>query len=147
MVLNLKTAKTDDAADLSVWKSTKGLRSDPFLVVSFFTNDPIYRRHIERLHNGLEEFGLEYELFMIDSLGGWELNCAFKSAFVVEQMMKSGRPVLWLDADSTLEKRPTLLFEIKEDFAVSRVNGSVFNSAVVYFSNSSASLDLAVRSA
>jgi SAM-dependent methyltransferase len=145
MVLSLKTAKAGDAADLSVWKSTKGVRSDPFLVVSFFTNDPVYRRHIERLHNGLEEFGLEYELFMIDSLGGWELNCAFKSAFVVEQMMKSGRPVIWLDADSTLERQPSLLFEIKDDFAVNRTLNAIFNSAVVYFSNSPASLELAVR--
>ncbi len=89
--------------------ASPGRESLPFLVVSAWT--PQYRDHGTRLVASLESAGLDYHTVVYPSLGSWEANCGVKSEVVVAHLRHSGRPIVWLDADATVEpgKGPDVL--------------------------------------
>ncbi|WP_165912321.1 class I SAM-dependent methyltransferase [Novosphingobium sp. PhB165] len=80
-------------------------------------------------------------LHPIDSLGRWELNCAYKAEFVYEQWKASDRPIVWLDADATVEALPDLFSALTADVALHKWTwdhqahdrGWEFCSGTVYF--------------
>ena len=106
--------------------------SEP-VFVSFYTRDTGYEPLAMRLKATLEAFGLEHRIVGIDSLGVWEKNCALKARFVRDQWRALGRPVVWLDADATVEADPVLLRRCGADFAVSKTHGWEFGSGTVFF--------------
>jgi hypothetical protein len=88
------------------------------LVISFYTDDLLYRMEAARLIASCERFGLEAEIEEIPSFGSWELNCAYKPFFIHEKLQLHRRPVLWVDADAVWMRpfEKSALFD--KDFAV-----------------------------
>lgn len=101
--------------------------------ISFYTRDTPYEAMAERLRGTLEAFGLEHRLVGVDSLGQWEHNCAYKARFVREQWRELGRPVVWLDADATVEADPVMLRQCGADFAACKWQGWELCSGTLFF--------------
>lgn len=119
--------------------SDKG-KSKKFKVVCFYTSNNEYGLLAARLKTTLDRFNVEYEFEAIKSQGPWELNCAFKAQFIRKKWLESEIPVVWLDADATVEAAPTLFSKIDADLAVHKWHGKTsddqgwqFASGTVYF--------------
>jgi hypothetical protein len=90
----------------------------PLQVISFYTADNEYAQYAERLCGTLNHFGLNYVLYPIKRLRRWEVNCAYKADFIHEQWKASDCPIVWLDADATVEALPGLFQTLTADFAI-----------------------------
>ncbi len=103
------------------------------LIVSFYTRATRYEAHAERLRASLLAQGARFELLGLDVPGSWEMVCAFKAEFIREQWAATDRPVVWLDADSTLEAPLGLLAAPGCDFAIHKHVGWKFASGTLLF--------------
>jgi hypothetical protein len=108
----------------------------PYKVVSFYTKTNGYAEHAARLRTTLLTFDVPHELHEIDLTGRWEEICAVKSRFLRDQWLKSDLPIVWLDADATVERPPVLFASIDADFAVHKWDGWQFGSGTLYFGKS-----------
>jgi len=75
------------------------MRSVP-LVISFYTLDTPYEEEVKYLQDSCQKWNIEHVIEGVPSAGSWELNCAFKPIFILQQMVKYQRPLLWVDADA-----------------------------------------------
>jgi SAM-dependent methyltransferase len=110
----------------------------PFKVVSFFTEDNEYAVHAERLRASLERHKVPYELVPVKGLGAWEHNCARKAGFVQDMWTSSDRPIVWIDADATIEGPLKLFSKTDADFGVHKWDGWQFGSGTIYFGKTDA---------
>jgi FkbM family methyltransferase len=101
--------------------------------ICFYTRDTAYEPLAMRLRDTLDAHGLDHQIVGIDSLGAWEHNCAYKARFVRDQWHALGRPIVWLDADATVESDPVLLRHCGADFAVCKYDGWEFGSGTLFF--------------
>jgi len=106
--------------------------SEP-VFISFYTRDTPYEAMAARLRETLDAYGLEHRLVGVDSLGLWERNCAYKARFVRDQWRALGRPVVWLDADATVEADPVVLRQCGADFAACKWEGWELCSGTLFF--------------
>ncbi|MEA2992857.1 MAG: hypothetical protein QOD40_1777 [Alphaproteobacteria bacterium] len=104
-----------------------------FKVVCFYTEDNEYKDHVERLRASLLKFNVPHEIHGIASQGIWELNCAYKAQYIREQWNRAETPVVWLDADATVEQEPVLFQSIDADFAAHKSHGHQLGSGTLYF--------------
>lgn len=112
------------------------------LFVSFHTPDERYTAYAKTLRASLERFGLEHGVFEFNDLGSWVENCAYKPEFIRAWVTggtycgrpntSSSQPIVWLDADAEVIKRPTLLLDdaLDYDFAISTFKGPRTRSCV-----------------
>jgi hypothetical protein len=108
----------------------------PYKVVTMFTQDNEYSTHARRLEATLKSFGLTYLLHPIEDTSVWELICARKATFIRDQWISSDVPIVWIDADATIEARPDLFESIEADFAIHKFEGWEFGSGTLYFGKS-----------
>ena len=108
------------------------------LIVSFFTRATRYEAYAEQLRASLDRQGVDYELVGLDVPGSWEMVCAFKAEFIQEQWRRTDRPIIWLDADATLEAAPGLLAAPGADFAINKHAGWKFSAGSILFGRSAA---------
>jgi hypothetical protein len=89
------------------------------VVVSFFTNEPYYREAAERLRQDCEASGLDFDIAQRSATRSesWLDVCRAKVQFFLEMHKKHRRPILWLDVDTRLGKRPEVLKDAKCDLA------------------------------
>lgn len=98
------------------------------LVIGYYTPDRNYRQLAERMKASVEKQGLECIIKERKSLASasnkkpmpWVLNCGQCPDFIQEMRASHPeRPLLYLDADAVMEKRPTLFLDeiIDYDFA------------------------------
>jgi len=104
--------------------------------ISFFTIDTPYEDLATRLRGTLDRFGLEHRVVGINSVGSWERNCARKARFVYETWAELRRPVVWVDADATIDADPLVLRKCGADFAVHKTRGWEFGSGTLFFGQS-----------
>ena len=79
-----------------------------FIVVNCYTKS--HEQAALRLIESLKKFYPEnYYTEMYSSRGHWLKNCLYKSVFIKEQLIKFKKPVLWLDADSVILKKLTVI--------------------------------------
>lgn len=84
------------------------------IIVSYAT--PEYATLLARLVAGLTRYGVEHDTEDVVDMGSWQRNCAYKSRFVQKMRAKhAGRPVVWIDADATIERDPMRLFTEYEE--------------------------------
>jgi hypothetical protein len=77
------------------------------LYVSYYTPD--YAELAERLRQSCMAAGVEHEISPVPDRGRWDLNCDLKPGFIRDRMEASpGRPVVWVDSDAVIRRRPTL---------------------------------------
>lgn len=81
------------------------------LIVSFYTKNTIYEKEIEDLITSCKSIGIDYHIEGRNDLGSWEKNCCQKPLFILECLKRFQTPLLWVDADAILLKKPALAFE------------------------------------
>jgi hypothetical protein len=82
------------------------------IFTSFFTKNTGYENEVKKLIQTLDTHELPYHIEGIDSFGKWEHNCAYKPTHI-HKIMETypQRKLVWVDADSTIERDPELFFE------------------------------------
>lgn len=105
----------------------------PFTVVSFYTAHNEYAGFAKRLDESLQTLGIRRVLHAIEVDAAWEIICARKARFILDCWEASDGPVVWIDADATVEQYPALFDSIDADFAVHKWDGFEFGSGTLYF--------------
>lgn len=90
------------------------------IFISYYTLDTPYEIEANRLRASLEQLGLSHAIQGLACKGKWEWNCGQKSAFIQDMLTSLQQPVVWVDADSTVVKRPVLFETIDAEFAAFR---------------------------
>lgn len=104
-----------------------------YRVISFHTEDDLYATCAKKLVASLDALGIAHRVVSVGTGTRWEENCARKAAFVRAQWEASDVPVVWLDADATVEKVPDLFSAIDCDFAAHKWQGWQLGSGTLYF--------------
>ena len=104
-------------------------------IISFYTDDEVYRPAIERLKASLDNFGLSYDIVCVADRGTWTANCSYKAEFILS-MLEDYIPfnLIWLDADAEVVRYPELFDRIEGDIAAVVNQHGLFASAI-YFHN------------
>jgi len=105
----------------------------PYRVICFYTSDNEYAEIVKKLEASLDRFNIQHQLVPIKSVGPWELNCALKAKFVQQQWEQSDVPIVWIDADATVEESPEIFSFLDCDFAAHKWNGWELSSGTLYF--------------
>lgn len=92
------------------------------IIVSFYTNDWEYPKYAEMLKQNCIDLGLDYCIEERDSTGDYISNTALKPQFILDMLEKYQRPILWIDCDGSLLKKP-------EDM---NVNSSCYDFSAAY---------------
>lgn len=87
-------------------------------IVSFYTKNTSYEKEAEYLIASCKKLELPFEIDGVDSMGTWEENCRFKPSFILDKMKKLKKPLLWIDSDAMILKKPRILSELKGDVGV-----------------------------
>ncbi len=77
-------------------------------LISFYTKDTIYEKEVEDLKHSCEALSIDHYIEERKDLGTWEKNCAQKPLFIYECLKKFKRPLLWVDADGIVLKKPSI---------------------------------------
>lgn len=126
--------------------------------VSFWTDNG-YREAAERLGKSLDKFGLPKHIEQMEPGASQHKVLTLKPRWILGQVLRFRRPVIWLDADCEVLQLPSLLFTDFYDFAAYNWNadaGNPFhdtynpdragvNSGVMLFNYTAPSLELLLR--
>lgn len=77
-------------------------------IISFYTKNTIYEKEIEDLASSCKALGIDHYIEARKDLGCWEKNCCQKPLFIYECMERFNTPLLWIDADGIVLKKPQL---------------------------------------
>ncbi len=125
------------------WIKSK-IQNQAYKVISFYTSHNEYKFYADRLKASLERFGIPYEIYPVDLKDSWETVCAYKARFIRDLWEQSRIPVVWLDADATVEHDPLIFSKIDADFAIHKSYGWGFSSGTLFFGKSEAT-DMLLR--
>lgn len=75
-----------------------------YKVVSFFTGDGYYEECAKRLQASLDFRKRDYHIERIADTGNYFSNTRQKPAFIRHMMSKYNKPILWVDADTIIDK-------------------------------------------
>lgn len=78
------------------------------MIISFFTENTIYEREVEDLLSSCRSLDLEHHIASEKDLGSWEKNCCQKPRFILESLKKFQKPLLWVDADAMILRKPSI---------------------------------------
>jgi hypothetical protein len=80
------------------------------MLVSFWCGGDYYREAARLLREDCERVGLDHDIVEIESATSedWIAACRRKIPFYLEMHRKHRRPILWLDVDSRLTRRPEI---------------------------------------
>lgn len=113
----------------------------PPLFVSYYTLNTGYEQEIKNLTLSSKKLSLETDFVAIESKGSWEQNCCYKPQFLLEMLEKHKRPIVWIDADAVILKKPLFFDSLECDIAL-RIyedlpleHPSKVNTATVYLRN------------
>ena len=115
------------------------------LYINYYTRDTPYEGLADRLRESLDRFNLDHEIHAVPARQSWEANCAMKAGFIRDLWSLHRRPVVWLDADATVERDPTLLNIVVADVSISKTGGFRMGSGTVGFDQSAEAEELLDR--
>ena len=117
-------------------------------IISFYTPNTGYEKEIEGLIASCKKWDLPYSIDPIPHFGSWEKNCCFKPKYILKKLTDLKRPILWLDADALVVRRPNLFETLSADIAVRIVeelpndHPSKMISGTVFVNNTSKALQI-----
>jgi hypothetical protein len=85
-------------------------------IISFYTNTWTYLQHAERLKRECNKLGLRHHIKQLETTGEWITNTRLKPEFVLNTMNELDTPLLWIDVDGSIYKKPNALVDATEDF-------------------------------
>lgn len=114
---------------------------NPYVVVSFFTEDEMYTRYAETLVESIEKHGLEYDIECVKgeamNIEEWKNKTHYKPSFILKMLKKhKDKNVVWIDADAIIRKYPKLFDTLTCDLGVHYLNGTELLSGTMFFKNS-----------
>ena len=89
------------------------------LLISFYTKDWIYPDHARRLEAECQELGLDYWIAQLPSTKSYLRNTCLKPQFILNCF--ADRPLLWVDVDASIYRRPDFFLETGWDFQAKRI--------------------------
>lgn len=92
------------------------------LIVSFFTPDWEYEAHSRRLARECDDLGLEHRIERKESRGGYIQNSCIKPFFIRDCLREEKRPVLWVDVDGSIFKKPVFFLDENFDFQARKMD-------------------------
>ncbi len=101
------------------------------IIISYYT--PAYAEEAEKLIDSLKPLGYETDIVAVNSLGSWQRNTQYKAIFIREMLNKHKHPVIFVDADATVERYFNTDFLNGYDFAAHLRNGNELLSGTLYF--------------
>lgn len=87
------------------------------IIITYFTSDWLYESYANEMREACKALGLDYHIVEKESAGGYANNCKIKPHFILESLIEYKRPVLWIDADGALLKKPEFFCDLSLDFA------------------------------
>jgi hypothetical protein len=103
-----------------------------FRIVSFHTDDALYTAAAAKLRASAEALSLPFHIEIVPAGRTWERTCSFKAKFIQDMWRGSDIPIVWLDADATLNRFPALFSVINADFAAYKRRWSI-KAGTLYF--------------
>jgi len=90
-----------------------------YIVVGYYTPDPLYTNSAKRLENSLQSYKIPYHLEQIKSQGSWYKNTNYKPTFL-KQMMNKFFPsdIVYVDCDAEFQSYPKLFDSFVGDIGV-----------------------------
>lgn len=79
------------------------------LVISYFCDvdgKTYYSDHAKRFKEDCDRFQIPHEIYNLQSQGDYQKNCLFKPKFIYSMLINKQKPILWLDIDTYILKRP-----------------------------------------
>jgi hypothetical protein len=76
------------------------------IIISCYTKNTLYEEEIKDLARSCKNLNLEFSFVGYKSLGSWEKNCCFKAKFILKKIKELKKPILWVDADGLILKKP-----------------------------------------
>jgi hypothetical protein len=89
------------------------------LLISFYTNDWCYPDHARRLEAECQALGLDYRIEKRFTTGSYLKNTCIKPKFILDCF--EDRPLLWVDVDASIYKRPDFFLQRGFDFQAKRI--------------------------
>lgn len=86
--------------------------------ISFFTEGFYEEVANEYLIPSLIKFNLPYCIYKRPNKKNWNLNTRYKAEVILEALETLGTDIVLIDVDATIEKEPTLFYNISKDLAV-----------------------------
>jgi hypothetical protein len=81
------------------------------LVVAYYTIDTPYEELARMFRLNLDRMGMDHDVRGLPDTGRWVTNCALKGPFMRDMMKELDRPLVWIDIDAEVLRRPTILAE------------------------------------
>ena len=78
------------------------------VVISFYTPNWEYPTYAAKLRADCDRLGLDHHIVEFPDTGDWGRNTRAKPQFIYDTMEELKRPVLWVDATSSILQLPTL---------------------------------------
>ncbi len=89
------------------------------IFISYYTKNTPYEKVANTyLLPSLKKWNLSYDIEGIPDFGNWQKNTHYKAKFCRKMLLKHKQPVIFLDADATIEQYPKL-FEELENYDIS----------------------------
>lgn len=108
------------------------------LFITYFSDIPpsnFYKTSSIELKNRIETLGGKIHIEELPNLGNYAKNCLRKPKFIKYCLEKFDRPLIWIDADSKVNRLPIKMDCLTVDVAcVEKPNGCP-ESALIYFNN------------
>lgn len=74
----------------------------------------------------LEKFNLPYDIAYPENGGSWQINTSMKANIIQDMLLKHKQPIIFLDADATIEQPPILFDTLECDIALHYLDYNYF---------------------
>lgn len=114
------------------------------LVVSFFTKDWEYSQHATRLREECKQLGLDSYIVEVESTGSYIKNCCIKPFFLRNCLKTFNRPILWIDVDGSIYKKPDYFLDTNWDFQAKKMPKSrsrIYHVGTIWINNTPQALE------
>lgn len=122
------------------------MRSIPTPIYIGYYTPGDYEKDARTLTESLDAIGLPHDLINIGTGGTWQEITQRKAIIVKEAMIKhAGRPVVYLDVDCLVIRKPPMLYGLNCDVAAALFGGKVLCSGTVYFGPTKKAMEVVDR--
>lgn len=114
-----------------------------YITIAFYTMGTIYEDEVKKLEASLKKFDMEYDFLGIADQGEWALNCAYKSKFIRDMLIKhKNKNILYVDADAIVQQKPILFDDFEGDIGVHYKDGKELLSGTIFLKNNGKTMSL-----
>ena len=118
------------------------------ILITYYTTKTPYAMKVKAIINDFNRLGVEYEVIARPSLGTRVQNQREKIYIINEVMDRLNKPILWIDADARLHKKPIFFEQVVKDgidfSAFYRTKGwfKGWKGGIMFFNNTEKSKEL-----